>query len=294
MRFVSISIKALFCSYVACILVFAIFYYFLPHGQLNKDLTPVNALYFSVVTITTLGYGDIIPTSSVAQIAISFQALFGITILGLFINAIWTGHARKIESKTKEALKQQSILTNDRKLKSYGTTLSWIFSNLENSFFEVTTPATMREGKHWKFDEKYREKDLSGMFDISLKYRNGFNTSIECFYANEDAFVTELKFLLSNFELDHHPELQKDIITYIGHYHSDQSRGALLLYAQGGHEGKGAMIMKAAFANHEDGEHFKEGFTKSELHPALIFSLTLNTKYNLVVGIDSALQKICV
>ena len=33
--------------------------------------------YFSVVTLTTLGYGDIVPVSSGARLAVMLEALFG-------------------------------------------------------------------------------------------------------------------------------------------------------------------------------------------------------------------------
>ncbi|MCL1090332.1 potassium channel family protein [Shewanella profunda] len=294
MKLGSISVRVLFFSYLACILVFAVIYYYAPNGLLNKDLTPVSALYFSIVTITTLGYGDILPISWYAQIAISLQALLGITILGLLINAVWTGHANKIEDETKKSIEHQAIITNDRKLKSYSTALSWVFNNMRHSFFEVTTPVTKREGNSLELNKNFKEKDLSGMFDLSLKYKNGSNTSIESFYANEDTFVNELKFILANFELDHHPELQQSIIDYIGHHYSDQARGSLLLFAKDGHEGVGAMMIKAALKNHEDGEHFNKGVQRTELTPVLIFSINLRMKYDLMASIDNALRQIYV
>jgi hypothetical protein len=42
-------------------------------------------LYFSFVTITTLGYGDIVPVSGAAKLAASIEALFGQIYLATFI-----------------------------------------------------------------------------------------------------------------------------------------------------------------------------------------------------------------
>jgi voltage-gated potassium channel Kch len=42
-------------------------------------------LYFSFVTITTLGYGDIVPVSGAAKILSSGEALFGQIYLAVFI-----------------------------------------------------------------------------------------------------------------------------------------------------------------------------------------------------------------
>ena len=37
----------------------------------------VKALYYSLVTMTTLGYGDVVPTTPVTEMAASMQALVG-------------------------------------------------------------------------------------------------------------------------------------------------------------------------------------------------------------------------
>lgn len=45
-------------------------------------------LYFSAVTITTLGYGDIYPITNKARFAVMIEALLGIIIIGLFLNSV--------------------------------------------------------------------------------------------------------------------------------------------------------------------------------------------------------------
>lgn len=45
-------------------------------------------LYLSMVTITTLGYGDIVPLTNSARILIGMEATIGIIIMGLFVNRI--------------------------------------------------------------------------------------------------------------------------------------------------------------------------------------------------------------
>ncbi|RFA29936.1 hypothetical protein CAI21_08930 [Alkalilimnicola ehrlichii] len=53
-------------------------------------LTPLLALYFSVVTVTTLGFGDITPSlnSTYLLIAVVAQVVAGVTTIGLFLNAL--------------------------------------------------------------------------------------------------------------------------------------------------------------------------------------------------------------
>jgi hypothetical protein len=44
--------------------------------------------YLSAVTITTVGYGDIVPISSRTRILLSIEAIWGIILIGLFLNSL--------------------------------------------------------------------------------------------------------------------------------------------------------------------------------------------------------------
>lgn len=44
--------------------------------------------YFSAVTITTLGYGDIVPISDHARMLVATESILGIILIGLFFNAL--------------------------------------------------------------------------------------------------------------------------------------------------------------------------------------------------------------
>lgn len=43
--------------------------------------------YFSAITITTLGFGDITPVSSWARLLVGSEAVSGVVLIGLFLNA---------------------------------------------------------------------------------------------------------------------------------------------------------------------------------------------------------------
>lgn len=55
-------------------------------------------LYLSTVTITTLGYGDIVPINRFSRSFVSLEALLGILIMGLFLNSLAHETARKLHS----------------------------------------------------------------------------------------------------------------------------------------------------------------------------------------------------
>ncbi len=48
----------------------------------------ITCLYYSTVTITTLGYGDISPISPIAQFLVILETVLGVITIGLFLNAL--------------------------------------------------------------------------------------------------------------------------------------------------------------------------------------------------------------
>jgi hypothetical protein len=55
-------------------------------GAFSAELNLGEALYFSIVTMTTTGYGDISPKSGLAKFAVSVQILFGFLYTVLFFS----------------------------------------------------------------------------------------------------------------------------------------------------------------------------------------------------------------
>ncbi|GMQ84900.1 MAG: potassium channel family protein [Acidimicrobiia bacterium] len=51
-----------------------------------EDWSWVDSLYFSVVAVTTVGFGDLAPTTDAAKLFTVAYILAGISILGLFLN----------------------------------------------------------------------------------------------------------------------------------------------------------------------------------------------------------------
>jgi voltage-gated potassium channel Kch len=48
----------------------------------------VDAFYFSTITLTTIGYGDLAPTTDSAKIFTAFYAIFGIGLMLYFVRSI--------------------------------------------------------------------------------------------------------------------------------------------------------------------------------------------------------------
>lgn len=78
--------------YLCLIPIFALIYHWLPDGQFRiPDAGGVDYgswLYYSIVTITTLGFGDYTPCGAGAQAVTAIEVGFGLAVMGFFLNAV--------------------------------------------------------------------------------------------------------------------------------------------------------------------------------------------------------------
>lgn len=65
----------------------------------NANLSFLDFFYFSTITITTTGYGDITPNSRLVRLIVSIQALFGILYIA-FALMLFTKNSKKSTSNT--------------------------------------------------------------------------------------------------------------------------------------------------------------------------------------------------
>ncbi len=59
----------------------------LNHASFSERLDHTSSLYFTVVTLGTVGYGDIAPRTHVAQMIVSSQVLLDLALLALLVRA---------------------------------------------------------------------------------------------------------------------------------------------------------------------------------------------------------------
>ena len=59
--------------------------------------TPISPLYFSVVTLTTLGYGDVVPKTLLGQVVAMFEVMTGYLMLGGLLSILANKMARRSE-----------------------------------------------------------------------------------------------------------------------------------------------------------------------------------------------------
>ncbi|MDE6741790.1 MAG: potassium channel family protein, partial [Muribaculaceae bacterium] len=70
-------------------------------------------LYYSIVTITTLGFGDYTPAHGMAQCVTAVEVMCGLTILGFFLNAV--GSMKSEIDVTSEIERQRKLHTEQER-----------------------------------------------------------------------------------------------------------------------------------------------------------------------------------
>lgn len=92
-------------AYISAIVICAILYFSVT-GIFKGAITFGDSLYFSVVTITTLGYGDFSPVSASGKTIAALEALLGVILMGLFLLSVSNQLIEKEERKRINAAKE--------------------------------------------------------------------------------------------------------------------------------------------------------------------------------------------
>mgnify|MGYP005846763365 CR=1 FL=1 len=90
--------------YIALVPAYGVVYYLTPRFW-ESSLSFIESQYFSVVTITTLGYGEITPQTEAARIVTASEAILGVLVIGLFLNAVAHRANEAKENRRKQAVK---------------------------------------------------------------------------------------------------------------------------------------------------------------------------------------------
>jgi len=75
----------------------------------SKIKTLLDALWWCVATVTTVGYGDIVPVSNIGRIvALFFYMFFGISMIAILLSVITnTFYKRRFEKEEREKREEQ-------------------------------------------------------------------------------------------------------------------------------------------------------------------------------------------
>jgi voltage-gated potassium channel len=104
------AITALAFSIPLFVLLFATVYYLMERSVTTAFTAPmsrIDALYFTVTVLSTVGFGDIAAHSEVARAIVTFQMVADLLLIGLVVrvmlNAVQTGKGRALDASAASA-----------------------------------------------------------------------------------------------------------------------------------------------------------------------------------------------
>ena len=154
--------------YICATPIFALIYWGLPEGQFRiPDGAPSDYgswLYYSIVTITTLGFGDYTPAHGAAQAVTAVEVMCGLIFLGLFLNAVGSMKSEiDVESEIEKQKAVHHAMEKEKLMKSVPMVIDSLNVFLAYCY-AVTTPLNKRGGEDLKYNPDFRFQDMADLF----------------------------------------------------------------------------------------------------------------------------------
>lgn len=208
--------------YLCLVPLFALFYWWLPDGQFRiPEAGGANFgdwVYYSIVTLTTLGFGDYTPCAAGAQWITAIEVLCGLVTIGFFLNAVGS---MKSEIDVESELEKQRLVHNAQeteKLQKNTSVLIFKLNQFLSYCYAVTTPISQRD-KQLQYNDNFTEEDLvdmnkpSGLPDDYSK-RSAIESLMKC----AGALSLYLDNLQSRIDLTLWPNLLEDCFAFVANY----------------------------------------------------------------------------
>ena len=164
-----------------------------------QDLNFVESVYFSVVTITTLGYGDVKPEHWVTQLLTASEAVLGILLIGLFLGAIardWSDQSLEAE---KERARKDYHKNQLSRLRGHYRLMSTTIKNFKIFAAAVTQPMDKRD---FKYDENFEFQDMRDLYKSSLRATHTHDKpTIEIFLEYSEELQNNIRDLVKDVDL---------------------------------------------------------------------------------------------
>lgn len=210
--------------YIALIPVYALVYWWLPDGQFR---IPDGAgtdfgswLYYSIVSITTLGFGDYTPSHGLAQFVTALEVMCGLIILGLFLNAVGS---MKSEIDVESEIEKQRRLHQASEKDKLTNNVPILLHKL-NQFiaycYAVTTPADKRSADpSSQFNEDFTFSDLADLDKPSdLPFDHSGQSAVNALIRSGASTALYLDSLQNRIDLTLWPELLEDCFAFVAKY----------------------------------------------------------------------------
>lgn len=209
--------------YVCITPIFALIYWALPDWQFRipeGDIPGYGSwLYYSIVTITTLGFGDYTPAHGAAQAITAVEVMCGLIFLGLFLNAVGS---MKSEIDVESEIEKQKAMHNAMETEKLQKSVPMIINSL-NVFlaycYAVTTPEAKRKDDDVKYNPDFEFNDLADMFKPSgLPFDRTNLPAVERLMHSLAQTSLALDSLQQRIDLTIWPQLLENCFAFVANY----------------------------------------------------------------------------
>ncbi|MDE6300791.1 MAG: potassium channel family protein [Muribaculaceae bacterium] len=233
--------------YICLVPIFAVIYNMMPEGQFRiPDGGGVDFgswLYYSIVTITTLGFGDYTPMHGLSQTVTAVEVMCGLIFLGFFLNAV--GSMKSEIDLESEAEKQRALHSRQETEKLQKSTPSVLHTlNLYLAYcYAVTTPEARRADEvHYNPDFTFN--DMAELFKPSgLPADRTRLAAVTRLMHSASQTSLALDSLQNRVDLTLWPDVLEDCFGFVADYQMFSSQDDLLT-----HEEKDAAAISAKIA----------------------------------------------
>lgn len=285
--------------FIVAIVLFAAIYFLLGFDSFNRkedEWNFIESLYFSIVTITTLGFGDICPTTGWAKFFVCLEAISGLIIVGVLLNDISSAQAEKVskaeQKKNEKEIRQKAI----RGYKSRYTTISERINAYYHACYTLFTPMSERsEDIPDRFNpETYSFNKLIDMFGPNLALHQDFmKPAVESYYEAQNNLVSDFTIIA----MASNEECLEPVVTLINKFRYDcdarNFEGAFKriqqLFTQDGEKKPMSDIIVEAIRNYKEGEEIS---SSSIVNSAYQLYLLVKSNIKLLDTLDAESNKL--
>ena len=212
-------------SYLISIPIFAALYFFCPI-IIGDERSYIECLYFSTVTITTLGYGDITPLGELGQVVTASESLLGVIFIGLFLNAI--AGARSDTVREKQAEKETAVYRESQRARLNGhySLIQPLVARFRESVIQITQTADKDPGQ---YDPNFTLSGMKDMYKPTRLLREPYlRPAIQGYFEAVEDLQEEMCDLIKGVDLRCFPEIEGHSLNVVSAITGFDYSGAIL------------------------------------------------------------------
>lgn len=222
--------------YIIAIPIFALFYWGMPAGQFrlpDGGTTDFGSwIYYSIVTITTLGFGDYTPMHPLSQAVTAIEVMCGLIFLGFFLNAVGSMKSEiDVASEIEKQKRLKEAADREQLLKAIPGLINCINSFLAFCY-AVTTPLAERaQDDEPEYNPDFTFNDMRDLFKPSdLPIDNTRLPAVERLFKAASRVSMTLDSLQNGLDLLQWPKLLEDAFSFVADYQMFASEDAFTIH----------------------------------------------------------------